>query len=345
MSGDIRVITMYSVSKIGERALVQRIMKHLTPMPDMPIPFWDDASAVNLSGGKAMVINTDMLVWETDIPNGMTPFQAARKAVVMNVSDLGAKGVEPIAFMPNIGIPSDYLVENVEELARGFEAGARNYGAYVIGGDTNEACDVIISGLALGIIEKKRIMRRSGGVKPGHKLAVTGNFGLTSVGFTYFLKGIEPSVEVKSAAINSIYMPNARVREGVALAETEVVTGCMDSSDGLSWSLYDLRRSTGYGFVIDNPPIHPMAFKFAERNNLDPLSLAFNGGEEYELIFTYPPDEESIIKKALQRVGCDLIDIGFVSKKKEIVNRHNNLLIPIKSGGWEHFKKAPTPCP
>ena len=99
---------MSKVSDIGERSLIQRIMKHLTPMPDMPIPFWDDASALSLGDGRAIVINTDMLVWETDVPVGMSPYQAARKAVVMNVSDLGAKGVQPIAFMPNIGIPDDY---------------------------------------------------------------------------------------------------------------------------------------------------------------------------------------------------------------------------------------------
>jgi len=122
---------MPSVSEIGERALIQRIMKHLTPMPGMPIPFWDDASALSLGDGRALIVNTDMLVWETDIPSGMTPFQAARKAVVMNVSDLGAKGVQPMAFMPSIGVPSDYPVDDVVELAKGFEAGARAYDCYV----------------------------------------------------------------------------------------------------------------------------------------------------------------------------------------------------------------------
>jgi thiamine-monophosphate kinase len=212
----------------------------------------------------------------------------------------------------------------------------------VIGGDTNEACDVIISGLALGIIKKKHIMKRSSGLKPGHILAVTGNFGLTSVGFTYFLEGIEPSKDVKRAAIDSIYTPNARVNEGIALAETEVVSGCIDSSDGLSLSLYDLSHSSGLGFIIDNPPIHPMVFKFSERNNLDPLILAFNGGEEYELVFTYPSDEKPTIKKALKSAGCELINIGFVSEKKEIVYRYDNKLIPIKMGGWNHFMKPPS---
>ena len=329
---------MPSVSEIGERALIQRIMKHLTPMPDMPIPFWDDASALSLGDGRALVINTDMLVWETDIPVGMTPFQAARKAVVMNVSDLGAKGVQPIAFMPNIGIPADYDVEKVVEMAKGFESGAREYGAYVVGGDTNEAYDVIISGSALGIMDEERIMKRAGGVKPGDILAVTGHFGLTSVGFTYLLGGIDPSSEVKEAALNSIYVPHARVKEGIALAETGVITSCMDSSDGLSVSLYDLQRSTGLGFIVDEPPVHPFARKFAERNSLNPVSLAFNGGEEYELVFTYSPEDESRVKAALIGVGCDLINIGVVSEKKEIVYKQNGKLVPINKGGWDHFK-------
>lgn len=328
---------MPSVSEIGERALIQQIMKHLTPMPGMPIPFWDDASALSLGNGRALVINTDMLVWETDIPSGMTPFQAARKAVVMNVSDLGAKGVQPMAFMPNIGVPSDYPVDDVMELAKGFDAGAREYGCYVVGGDTNEAYDVIISGVALGITDERSIMKRAGGAEPGHILAVTGLFGLTSVGFTHLLGGLEPPAGVKEAALESIYMPNARVKEGIALAETGAVTGCMDSSDGLSVSLYDLRRSTGFGFTVDDPPVHPFVFEFSESNGLDPLSLAFNGGEEYELVFTYPPGEESIVKAALRAVGCDLIKIGVVSEAKEIVYKQGKELIPIKQGGWDHF--------
>ncbi len=134
-------------------------------------------------------------------------------------------------------------------------------------------------------------------------------------------------------------MPKARVREGIALAGTGVISSCMDSSDGLSVSLYDLRRSTGLGFTVDEPPVHPLALKFAECKNLDPMSLAFNGGEEYELVFTYPPDRESKVRAALRGVGCELINIGTVSEKKEILYSQNNRLHPVKLGGWDHFKE------
>jgi thiamine-monophosphate kinase len=326
------------VADIGERAVIQQMMKYLTPMPGMPIPFWDDASGLSLGDGRALVINTDMLVWETDVPAGMTPFQAARKAVVMNVSDLGAKGVQPLAFLPNIGIPPDYPVKDVVEMAKGFEAGAREYDAYVVGGDTNEACDVIISGSALGIVDEKTIMKRAGGVKPGHIVAVTGRFGLTSMGFMHLLEGVDLASTAKTAALEAIYKPIARVEEGIALAKTGAVTSCIDSSDGLSVSLYDLRRSTGLGFVINDLPIHPLASKFAAQKAIDPIRVTMNGGEEYELIYTYPPEKEAKIKAALSKEGCSHIRIGVVTERKDIVYQQNEELIPIRKGGWEHFK-------
>jgi len=328
---------MAKVSDIGERRLIERMMLHLTRMPGMPIPFWDDASALSLGDGRALVINTDMLVWETDIPRGMTTYQAARKAVVMGVSDLGAKGVQPIAFMPSIGLPSSHPVAGVEEMARGFEAGAREYGAYVVGGDTNEACDVVISGTALGVAQESRIMKRDSGARPGDLLATTGAFGVTSAGFKHLLEGLEVPAGTEKPILDSIYMPRARVNEGVALAETGAVTGCMDSSDGLAVSLHDLARSTGTGFKVTELPVDPAAARFAKLHGLDAADLVLYGGEEYELVFTFKPGNEGKVRKALDAVGCSLHVIGEVTEEKNVLVAVNGVLKPIRRGGWEHF--------
>ncbi len=328
---------MSKVSDVGERRLIERMMFHLTRMPGMPIPFWDDASALSLGDGRAMVINTDMLVWETDIPRGMTPFQAARKSVVMGVSDLAAKGVQPMAFMPSIGLPRSYPVASVEDMARGFEAGAREYGAYVVGGDTNEACDVVISGAALGIAQESRIMKRDGGARPGDLLATTGAFGVTSAGFKHLLEGLETPDGTEKTILDSIYMPRARVREGVALAETGAVTGCMDSSDGLAVSLHDLARSTGAGYRVTDLPVDPTAARFARLHGLDAADLVLYGGEEYELVFTFKPEDEGKVRKALDAVGCSLHVIGEVTEEQDILLVVNGAVKQIRRGGWEHF--------
>lgn len=328
---------MSKVRDIGERPLIEQVMKRLTVMPGMPLPFWDDASALPLGDGRAVIVNTDMLVWQTDIPRGMTPYQAACKAVVMNISDLAAKGVQPAAFMPNLAVPRDYPAEHVLEMAQGFEDASRRYGAYVIGGDTNEACDVVISGVALGVAETGRLMPRAGGAEPGHILATTGLFGLTSAAFKHLLEDYTLPAGIRDTVLDSVYKPEARVAEGLALAGTGSVTACMDSSDGLAVSLHDLMRSTGYGFTVTEPPVHPVAVMFAEHHSLDPVALALQGGEEYHLVFTYPPEARVKVREALAAAGSTLVEVGYVAEEKEVTLRVGGRCEPILPVGWDHF--------
>jgi len=326
-----------TIREVGERALIDLMMGHLTPMPEMPVPFWDDVSAVGIGGGRAAVLKMDMLVWATDVPRGMTPFQAGRKAVVMNFSDLASKGVRPIAFMASLGLPRNLAVDAVEELARGFDAGAREHGAYVIGGDTNEAGDVIISGMAYGVADVDRMMRREG-ARPGDLLATTGGFGRTGAAFKALLEGLEAPPGLRRSLLESVYMPRARVEEGVALAGSGSVSSSMDSSDGLAMSLHDLSRSSGVGFRVDHLPTSPEAAEFAELHGLDPSGLVLYGGEEYELVFTVRPGGMDAARAALENTGCDLIEVGVATADRRIVHVDDGTERPITQSGWEHFR-------
>jgi len=332
-----------TVGELGERRLIDLILGHLTPMPDMPVPFWDDVSAVPLGGGRAAILKTDMLVWGTDVPRGMTPFQAARKAVVMNFSDLGSKGVHPAAFLASLGLPRDLTIEDFEEMARGLDAGAREYGAYVIGGDTNEAGDIIISGMAYGVADEGSLMRR-GGARPGDLLATTGGFGRTAAAFKILLEGYDAPPRLRASLVDSIYVPRARIEEGVALAESYAVSAAMDSSDGLAMSLHDLSRSSGVGFRVDRLPSSPEAEEFAELHNLELSDLVLYGGEEYELVFTVKPGGLDAARAALRRVGCDLIEVGRATSDLNIVYVEDGAEKAVRPGGWEHFKGQTEPA-
>jgi thiamine-monophosphate kinase len=324
------------VKEIGERALIELMLRHIKKMPEMPLPFWDDAMAIQLNNGIVMVLNTDMLVWETDVPDGMTPFQAGRKAVVMNISDLGAKGVRPRAFLASLGIPGDTSVELVEELVKGFEAGVREYEAYFIGGDTNEASEIIISGVALGTAPNEILIKRDG-AQPGDILATTGSFGDTAASFKILLHGLQAPEVLKNALLESVYSPRARINEGVALAESRTVTASIDSSDGLALSLYDLSKSSKVGFTLEHLPISKNAEKFGELNGLDLEELSLYGGEEYELIFTVNPKRIEEAKIALRSVGCQLIEIGKVTKEKRIILCLDDATRAVRKRGWDHF--------
>jgi thiamine-monophosphate kinase len=326
-----------TIAEVGERELINRIMRHLTLMPGMPVPNWDDVNAVSLGDGRAIILKTDMLVWKTDVPVGMTPFQVGRKVVVMNFSDLGSKGVQPLAFLAALGAPDSTSTDCIEEIAKGFEAGTREYGGYMVGGDTNEACDIIISGMAYGLAKERCLILR-GTSKPGDVLATTGGFGSTTAGFKILIDRVEAPRALREKLIDSVYMPRARVKAGMALAATGVATSSMDSSDGLAASLHDLQRSSGNGFKLNNVPLTREAKAFSEERGLDGATLALYGGEEYELIFTVKPGSVDEARNALHSTGAELIELGVVTKGKDIVYVEDGIEKPIGKGGWEHFR-------
>ena len=189
-------------------------------------------------------------------------------------------------------------------MAKGFEVGAREYGGYVIGGDTNEASDIIINGVALGIAQKDRIIKREG-ASPGDILATTGPFGLTATAFKILLEGKEPPEGLRESLVESVYNPKARIQEGIALAHSGAVTSSIDSSDGLAMSLYDLSKSSGVGFQVDDLPIPPEVMAYTNHHGLNPAHLALYGGEEYELVFTVKKDLLEDAQKALAAVTAN----------------------------------------
>ena len=321
---------------LGEHKIIQIIQSHLTPMPSIPVPFGDDVSAVNIDQNQVAVLKTDMLVGKTDVPEEMTLFQAARKALVMNISDFASKGVQPKAALVALGLQTDFTQKNIEEIADGLNAGAQEYGAYIIGGDTSEASDLIISVSLYGTAQKSALILRSG-AKPGDVLAVTGFFGKSASGLRLLLGGCLTSKNAKTL-VDSVLMPKARLVEGLALGGCGVVSASMDSSDGLAWTLHELARSSNVGFQVDKVPVAPEVKRFAELNSLDASDLVLYGGEEYELVLTVKPEGWAKAVAAVEAVGGQLLPIGKAIHEKQIILKINGNEHLIAARGWEHFK-------
>lgn len=326
------------LAELGERKAIEAILRRLEPMPNLPIPFGDDVSAVELGGGILAVLKTDMLVGRTDVPPGMSLQQAARKAIVMAVSDLASKGAKPIAALVSLGVPRDFTIEDIERIGDGLNAGAREYGAYVLGGDTNEACDLVIACMLFGLVDKRFFVSRSG-ARPGDFIAITGPFGNPPAGLKALLEGLQAPEGIRNVLLESVLMPKARLREGLALARTGALTSSIDSSDGLAWSLHELSKASNVGFVVDRLPISSESKAFAEINGLDPIELCLYGGEEYELVVTVKPERWNEAKGAVEAVGGSLIKIGKAAKGEGVYLRLNEELMPIEPRGWEHFKR------
>ena len=313
------------------------MQNQLEPMPNIAISFGDDISAYELEDDLLAVLKTDMLVNKTDIPKGMSLGQAARKAIVMNVSDFAAKGVKPTASIVSLGIPKTFTLKDTKEIARGLNAGAREYGAYIIGGDTGETSDLVIAVSLFGTSKKKGIMLRKG-AKIGDIVAVTGFFGKTAAGLKLLSKQLNASLDCKQKLISSVYNPKARLIEGLKLRSSNAVTSSIDSSDGLAWSLNELSKTNNIGFLINNVPIAEEVIEFSKSNRLNPLDLTFYGGEEYELVITLKPELFKKTVKSINNIGGFLIPIGKVIDEPKILIEMDGSKKIVEPQGWEHFK-------
>lgn len=329
---------MGKIESLGERKVIEKILSFLDAMPNMPIPFGDDVSAIPIDGERVAVLKVDMLVGRTDVPPRMSLRQAARKAIIMNVSDFAAKGVRPIAALVSLGLPRNLTEKDIEDIGLGLSEGAREYGIYIIGGDTNEAQDLIIDCAMIGLGDRRRIIRRSG-ARPGDILAVTGYFGKTSSGLKILLEGLSPPEHLRKALVEPVLMPRARLKEGLILAELGALTASIDSSDGLAWSLYEISEASQVGFRIEKVPVAPEVEEFAKKYGLDSIELSLYGGEEYELVVTVKPELWKKAEESLKEIGSQLIEIGRATEENKIEIRINGEYRIIERRGWEHFKR------
>jgi thiamine-monophosphate kinase len=277
-----------------------------------------------------------MFVASTDLPPGMTLRQAARKAVVANVSDLAAKGARPYAGLVALGLPATLTRHDVREIAGGLSESAKEYRFPLVGGDTNESKDLVISIALFGLSDVRKMVLRSG-AKVGDIIAVTGEFGSASAGLRAILdRRIRPDRLPRDLA-RAVYEPAAQLNLGLRLAGTRAITASIDSSDGLAWSLYELSRMSRVGIRVEALPISEAAKRFAVRYGYEALDLALYGGEEYFLIVTVKP---GLFRIAQNAARGQLKRIGVVTKSSEGIRlAESDRDIKIRMRGWEHFRR------
>ncbi len=255
----------------------------------------------------------------------------------MNVSDFAAKGVKPSAMLVSLGLTKTTTENDVREIGKGLNMGGREYGVYVIGGDTGETSDIVISLSMFGLAKKDQITLRSG-AKPDDVLAVTGTFGQTAAGLEVLLHGNSEQRKEYPTLVESVLMPHARLGWGLALGKTKALTASIDSSDGLAWSLHEIATASNVGFLIDTIPIAEEAKEFAAKTKVNPLHLALYGGEEYELVLTIKPTLFDKARKAIEKAGGRLWPIGKATANKQVIIKTERKEQIVDPRGYEHFK-------
>ncbi len=298
---------------------------------------------------KGIVIKSDMLVASTDIPPGMEAWQTARKSIVSCVSDLAAKGVKPYAAVISLGIPNSCSMQRpvIEGLAEGFALASKEFGVKIVGGDTNEADELVIDCTIIGF-PKFKVPTRSG-ARHGDYVVVSGLFGFAPAGLSILLQKNAVTINetnhnddnddinsiFSKQAVKSVLEPRPRQRFGLALAR--YFSSSIDSSDGLAISLYQLAsQGENIDIIIHSMPVVSGLDKFAQDNSLDTHELLFHGGEEYEIVATISDTKIRRAETEAKRAGVDMYVIGRVQKGSGKVFVQNRML---ENRGYIHFHK------
>ena len=289
-----------------------------------------------------LVLNSDMFNATTDAPAQMNFYQMGRKSVLMNISDLIVKGVKPEGIIISLGLPEEMKILDFESLIEGIVNYSKAWNLNYLGGDLNNSCEIIINPTVFGFKNRNKIIYRKG-IKPGNVVAINNKFGLTGVGFDILLNrtGRLEDFSKYTRAIKSVLEPNELGVEGIILADNELATASIDSSDGLSKSLKDLMLSIpnlGFEIEFSENLIHPDALLYSKEFSISLEKLVFSGGEEFIHLFTIDIKNFDIAQKLVASKGGKLIKVGKVIPEEKIYFLKEGKRIELKSQGYEHFK-------
>lgn len=346
---------------MGEFGLIKHLTKDLKPVqPSTQKAVGDDCAVMDFSGESRaksqesrVLMTTDMLLEGIHFNLEYVPLKhLGYKAAVVNFSDIYAMNGTPTQITVSLGISKRFCVEDIEELYAGIRLACERYKVDLVGGDTCASMTgLTISITCLGVAKEKEIVYRDG-ARLNDLICVSGNLGTAYMGLQLLERerialsnqNIQSNPSTPSAFEGREYLlerqlkPEARrdILESLRKAGVKP-TAMMDISDGLSSELLHICTQSKVGCCIyeDKLPIDYEAAALAEEMNLNIVTCALNGGEDYELLFTCSLDDyEKLIPVD------DLYIIGHITKPEygcNLIGRNGEEL-PLKAQGWNAFQ-------
>lgn len=318
------------MSSRGEFGFIDHIRMHFPDQAGV-IGIGDDC-AVMPSGEGELLFSTDLLMEGVHfLRDESSPEDVGWKAAAVNLSDIAAMGGTPVATFLSIALPADAQGEWAERFIDGYVGISRRFDVPLLGGDTTSSLrDIAVNVGILGRCPSGKRLLRSG-AKAGDVIYVTGPLGDSAGGLHAILKGGDrtPDAEV---LIERHKRPVPRVREGVTLLESGLVTAMMDISDGIASDIRHIMKASGTGAVIalDKIPCSPELRSVCAQRNWDIYELAAGGGEDFELLLTGPEGLD-------EYVDIPLYSVGRIVDGDALVWTIDDEPVDSKFSGYEHF--------
>ena len=340
---------MTEISKYGEFGLIRHLTEKIKLQNPSSVKGVGDDAAVLDYKDKQVLVTTDLLLEGVHFDLIYTPLKhLGYKAAIVNFSDIYAMNGRPKQITVSLGVSKRFTVENLEDIYAGITLACENYGVDLVGGDTSASLTgLIISITCIGEAEKDKIVYRNGAVE-NDLICVSGNLGSAYMGlqllereklvFEGQQENVQPDFSGKEYILQRQLKPEARKDIIERLAEKGIQpTAMMDISDGLSSELIHICSQSNVGCRLyeDKIPINMQAAVMAEELNMNIVTAALNGGEDYELLFTISPNDFDKIKN-----HPDFTVIGHAVDLEQgnyLVARGSNELIALNAQGWDAF--------
>lgn len=305
----------------------------------------DDAAILLPRGGSDWILTCDAFIEGVHFLRDLHPADSVGyKSLARAASDIAAMGGAPRAFLLTLALPDVLTGLWLDQFLAGMRRASQALGVQLIGGDTTKSPQVFISITVVGEAPRGRTLLRSG-ARSGDLIYVSGRLGRAQLGLELLRGGMaKTAAQDRSlrAALQQHLYPTIRVELGAWLAQRGIASAMMDLSDGLSTDLPRLCRASGVGARVDSWSIPCAAIPDRAARKLkgiaeNPLQLALDGGEDYELLFTVP--RRNVAKLRGARGFSQLTAIGEITRERKILLADSEgREQPLKSGGWDPFR-------
>ena len=335
------------ISELGEFGLINHLTKDIkTKNSETVVGVGDDAAVID-NGGMKTLVTTDLLLEGIHFDLTYVPLKhLGYKAAVVNFSDIYAMNGTPKQITVSLGISKRFSVENIDALYEGIKLACDIYGVDLVGGDTSASMTgLTISITCIGVTEENKIARRNG-AKENDLICVSGDLGAAYMGLQLLereksvlneVDGATPKFEGREYILERQLKPEARKDIIKILGEKGIVpTSMIDVSDGLSSELMHIctQSKTGCRIYEDRIPIDYQTAVTAEEMNLNVVTAAMNGGEDYELLFTVPLDKHEEVSN-IEGISV----IGHITSESlgcAMITRDGSEIV-LRAQGWNHI--------
>lgn len=329
-----------NLAELGEFGFIDRISRNVAAGAGVRLGIGDDCAALDHPAGELLLTTTDLLIEQIHFHRDWTDLRTlGRKSVAVNVSDIAAMGGRPRHLFLGLAVPAGMPVEELDAFIAGFLEAARSYDATLAGGDTcGSPGPLMISVTTEGAVPESEMVSRRG-ARPGDAVYVSGTLGDSGLALRMLLAGQTPDPFLA----HRHHDPEARTGLGRALAQTAVATAMIDVSDGLLADLAHILEASQVGAEIDSSAL-PLSPPFQQALAQTPalLDLALSGGEDYELLFTVPPQKEAALAVLAKSTAVPVTRLGIITAPESgltVFDRDGRPLRPQRRG-YDHFGRV-----